>query len=263
VILTDDAPLVQDFDAVDLSRPYGIAADTANRKVFITDYSLGYIYSFSADGKEPVRILDVNVPGQEIVDYPEAIFAWDSKVYWGRPGGIYKANPDGTSPEEHIPMSTTQAPEYPIDMHFDHATSTIYFVNDRYDYSGGLFSVNFDGSSLTTIIPDIDGTAIELDTITGKIYMTVYAVDGTAVTENGLYVCNTDGSELAKIGEFGSKATWGIAIDYTRSKLLWGFKLSNSEPDGKIIRANLDGSEQEDWLTGVSPHAMQIVWIEL
>jgi hypothetical protein len=55
VILTDEAPLVQDFDFVDLSRPYGIAADTINRRVFITDYSLGYIYSFTAEGKAPVK----------------------------------------------------------------------------------------------------------------------------------------------------------------------------------------------------------------
>jgi len=263
VILTDEAPLVQDFDFAELSRPYGIAADTGNRKVFITDYSLGYIYSFSAEGKDPVKILDVTVPGQEIVDYPEAIFCWDNKMYWGRPGGIYRSNPDGTSPEEFIPMSTTSAPEYPIDMQYDFSTGKIYFVNDRYDYTGGLFSVNFDGTGITNIIPDIDGTAIELDTVSDKIYFCAYEVAGSAVTENGVYICNTDGTDLVKIGDFGSKATWGMAIDYTRSKLFWGYKITNSEPDGKIIRANLDGSGQEDWLTGVSPHAMQIVWIKL
>lgn len=263
VILTDEAPLVQDFEPVELSRPYGIAADTVNRKVFITDYLLGYIYSFTAEGKDPVRILDVNVPGQEIVDSPEGIFCWDGLTYWGRPGGIYRCNPDGTGAEEYIAMSTSQAPEFPIDMQYDFHTGKIHFVNDRYDYTGGLFELNFDGSGLTTIFPDIDGTAIEVDTVNHKIYMAIYEVDGSVVTERGMYMCNMDGSDLVKFGEFGAKATWGIAIDYTRGKLFWGYKLTNSEPDGKIIRANLDGSEQEDWLTGVSPHAMQIVWIKL
>jgi hypothetical protein len=184
-------------------------------------------------------------------------------MYWGRPGDIYRSNPDGSSPEEFIPMSLTSAPEYPIDMQYDFKAGKIYFVNDRYDYTGGLFSVNFDGTGLTTILHDIDGTAIELDTVTQKIYLAAYEVDGSPITERGMYICNTDGSELIKFGEFGSKATWGIAIDYTRSKILWGYKISNSLPDGKIIRANLDGSEQEDWLTGISPHAMQIVWIKL
>lgn len=263
VILTDEAPLVQDFDFAELSRPYGIAADTANQKVYITDYSLEFIYCFSADGKNPVRILDAAVTGQEIVDAPEGIFIFNDKLYWGRPGGIYRCNLDGTNPAEYIPMSLTQAPEYPIDMQYDEVAGKIYFVNDRTDFTGGLFSVNFDGTGLTQLIPDIDGTAIEVDTETGKIYMAVYAVDISPITENGIYMCNTDGSNLAKIGDFGLKATWGLAIDHERDKLFWGYKITNSEPDGKIIRANLDGSGQEDWLTGVSPHAMQIVWIKL
>jgi hypothetical protein len=54
-----------------------------------------------------------------------------------------------------------------------------------------------------------------------------------------------------------------MTIDHKRNKLFWGYKISNSNPDGKIIRSNLDGSGQEDWLTGVSPHAIQVVWIKL
>jgi hypothetical protein len=72
-----------------------------------------------------------------------------------------------------------------------------------------------------------------------------------------------DGTQLSKIGEYGAKATWGIAVDYKREKLFWSYKMTNSAPDGKIIRANLDGSAPEDWITGVSPHAMAIAWIKL
>jgi hypothetical protein len=74
---------------------------------------------------------------------------------------------------------------------------------------------------------------------------------------------NIDGTQLSKIGEYGAKATWGIAVDYKREKLFWSYKMTNSAPDGKIIRANLDGSAPEDWITGVSPHAMAIAWIKL
>lgn len=262
VILTDDAPLVQDFEQVDFSRAYGIAVDTANRKVYVSDYSLGYIYRFDADGKNPVRILDVNVPGQEIVDSPEALMVVGDKLYWGRPGGIYRCNLDGTNPEVYI-STEGSTPEYPIDMQYDEATGKVYLVNDRTDYTGGYFSVNFDGTNMTEVLADIDGTAIEVDTETNKVYMAVYGVTGTPITENGVYICNTDGTSLSKIGDFGSKATWGISIDHERNKLFWGYKITNSEPDGKIVRSNLDGSGQEDWLTGVSPHAMQIVWIKL
>ena len=37
VILSDGAPVPQDFPALDMERPYGIAADTASKKVFVTD----------------------------------------------------------------------------------------------------------------------------------------------------------------------------------------------------------------------------------
>ncbi|MBL7906022.1 MAG: PKD domain-containing protein [Bacteroidales bacterium] len=264
IILTDEGtPLVQDFEAVELSRPYGIAVDTAHSKVYVSDYSLGVIYRFDADGKNPVRILDYAVAGQEIVDSPEALMVVGDKLYWGRPGGIYRCNLDGTNPEVYISTEGTE-PEYPIDMQFDDVTGKLYLVNDRTDYSGGYFNVNFsDGSNMTEIIQDIDGTALEVDTETNKVYMAVYAVDGTAITENGIYICNTDGTDLAKIGDFGSKATWGMTIDHQRDKLFWGYKISNSAADGKIVRSNLDGSGQEDWVTGVSPHAMQIAWIKL
>lgn len=263
VILDGNAPIVQDFEPVELSRPYGITVDTANRKVYVSDYSLGYIYRFDADGKNPERILDAAVPGQEIVDAPEAMMIVGDKLYWGRPGGIYRCNLDGTDPEAFIQTGVDIAPEYPIDMQYNEETGVIYFVNDRTDFSGGYWTVNFDGTNMQELILDIDGTAIEVDFETGKTYMAVYDVAGTAITERGIYMCNLDGSAISKIGEFGSKATWGIAMDNELGKLFWGYKISNSAPDGKIIRANLDGSDVEDFVTGVSPHAMQIVWIKL
>ena len=123
--------------------------------------------------------------------------------------------------------------------------------------------MNFDGTGLSESIPDIDGTAIDVNVETGKVYIAGYAAEGTAMPENGIYMSNLDRTQLSKIGEYGSKATWGIAIDNKRNKLFWGVKNSNSNPDGKIVRSNLDGSGLEDFVTNVSPHAMQIAWIKL
>jgi PKD repeat protein len=262
VILNDQAPIVQDFEPVEFSRAYGLTVDTANRKVYASDYSLGYIYRFDADGKNPVRILDASVAGQELAEGAEALMVVGDKLYWGSPGGIYRCNLDGTSPEVHI-NTGSNPPEYPLDMQMDPATQIIYLVNDKLDYTGGYFTVNFDGTNFQEPVPDIDGTAIEADFATGKVYMAIFGVTGTPVTENGIYMCNLDGTAISKIGEFGSKATWGIAMDKSDGKLFWGFKISNSAPDGKIIRSNLDGSGQEDFITGVSPHSMEVVWIKL
>ena len=262
VIMGDAPPVVQDFTPADMTRPYGIAVDTAHKKVYITDYSMQAIYMVNADGTEPRKILDAGVPGQELVGDAEAIFVLGDKIYWGRTGGIYRANLDGSNPEPFI-NTGGNPPEYPIDMQYDPATNKIYLVNDKTDYSGGYWSVNMDGTGLTEIIPAIDGTAIELDPRNGKTYMALYAAAGTVATENGIYMCNMDGTNIAKIGDYGTKATWGVTLDAKKNKIFWGVKNSNADPDGKIIRANLDGSNPEDWITGVSPHAMTIVQIKL
>lgn len=258
VLLNEEAPVVTDFASVPLPRPYGITVDTAHSKVYVADYSINTIYRFNADGSNPQKILDGAVPGQEICVSPEALMVVGDKLYWGSPGGIFRCNLDGTNPEIFNPNF-----EYPLDMQYDPILNKIYLVNDKTDFSGGYFSVNFDGSGLTENIPDIDGTAFEVNAETGKVYIAGYASAGTVMPENGIYMSNIDGTQLSKIGEYGLKATWGIAIDHKRNKLFWSFKNSNSAPDGKIIRSNLDGSEQEDWLTGVSPHAMEVAWVKL
>jgi hypothetical protein len=269
VILDDATPLILDFTPADMTRPYGIAADTTHGKVYITDYTNQAIYRYNADGTNGYKILDAAVPGQEIVGDAQAIFVLGDKIYWGRTGGIYRAGLDGSNPELFIAMNGGTEPGFPIDMQYDPESNKIYLVNDKLDFSGGFWTVNFDGTDFTTInfdVPgtsDVDGTALEMDFRTGKAYLALYGSDGTVAPESGVYMCNLDGTGFTKIGETGPKVTWGITLDQTRNKLFWGVKNSNMNPDGKIIRANLDGTAQEDWITGVSPHAITVAWINL
>jgi PKD repeat protein len=262
VILSDTTKTVYNFDFAEMNRPYGITADTATRKVFISDFSVDAIFSFDADGKNPVKILDINIAGQEVVEDAEALMVIGSTLYFGRVGGIFTCSFDGTNVDTML-YTGSSAPEYPIDMQLDTTTGKIFFVNDKTDFSGGLYSVNPDGTGTTMIIPDIDGTAIEVDSEHAKIYLAIYDDPNTTEDEDGIWWCNMDGSELNKIGDYGLKATWGIAVDHEHQKLFWSYKDSSSDPDGKIVRANLDGSGAEDWITGVSPHAMEVVWIKL
>jgi len=261
VILNDQTPVVQDFVSPALSRPYGIAVDTAHQKVYVTDYLDGLIYRYNADGTNPEKILDASVPGQEITGSPQAIFVHGDKIYWGSPGGVFYANLGGTNQDTLI-YTGDGTPEYPLDMQFNPADESIYLVNDKADYTGGYFSISFDGTQKQELIEDVDGTALEVDFVNNKAYFALYPSTTPAI-EGGIYVSNLNGTNLSKIGETGSKATWGLAIDDKRQKLFWGYKTSNSNPDGKIVRSNLDGSGVEDWITGVSPHAMTAVWIKL
>jgi PKD repeat protein len=262
VILSDTTKTIYDFDFAEMNRPYGVVADTASRHVFISDFNVGAIFRFDADGKNPLKILDITVAGQEVVGDAEAMMFLGNTLYFGRTGGIFSCNIDGTNVDTLLYTGTT-APEFPIDMQLDTTTGKIFFVNDKTDYSGGLYTVNLDGSGVTMIIPGIDGTAIEADSEHAKLYLAIYDDPNTPEDENGIWWCGMDGSNLAKIGDYGAKATWGIAVDHENQKLFWSYKDSNSDPDGKIIRSNLDGSGAEDWVTGVCPHAMEVVWIKL
>lgn len=257
VVLNDDGIAhVQDFSTVTLTKPYAITVDTANKKVFVADYSENVVYSFDADGTNPIKILDgTTLP---LLDSPEALMVVGNKLYWGQTGGIYRCNLDGTSPELYNKII-----DYPSDMQYDPVTNKVYAVVDLDDGTGGYFSMNFDGSNLTKHIPGIDGLAVEVNLTTGKAYIAGYALDGTVMPNNGIYMCNLDGTQLSKIGDYGSKATWGIAIDEKRGKVFWSVKNDNIKPNGKIIRANLDGSGTQDWITGINPQAMKAVWIKL
>jgi hypothetical protein len=68
-------------------------------------------------------------------------------------------------------------------------------------------------------------------------------------------------SNLKSIFELNSSGKSGQIN--LRGKLFWGVKNDSSKPNGNIVRANLDGSGQEDWVTDVNPNAMQAVWIKL
>jgi hypothetical protein len=259
VILDGNAPVIADFASVPLSRPYGITADTAHSKVYVSDFTNNVIYRFDADGTNPVKILDNTM--SELCNTPEALMVKGDKLYWGSPGGIFRCDLDGKNPEIYNPGL-----EFPIDMQYDPKTDMIYLVNEylpEENHNGGYFTLNFDGTNLQEPIKDVDGTAIEVNTLTGKVYIAAYNDYGPTMPDLAIYSCNVDGTSVSKIGDLGTKATWGIAIDNKRNKVFWGYKISNTAPDGKIIRANLDGTGAEDWIKNTNPQAMQAVWIKL
>lgn len=261
VVLNGEAPVPHPFSPIAFSRPYGVAADTAHGKVYVSDYTLNVIYRFDADGTNPVKILDATVAGQELCNTPEAIMVVGDKLYWGSPGGIFRCDLDGKNPGAYIPGL-----EFPIDMQWDPKSKRIYMVNEYAPddgHNGGYFTFDFDGSNMKQPITDVDGTAIEVNPETEKVYIAAYNDYGPTMPELAIYSCNFDGTGVSKIGDCGSKATWGIAIDNKRNKLFWGVKNHNTTANGKIIRSNLDGTGQEDWITNVNPNAMQAVWIKL
>lgn len=244
VYLDGKDPVVQDFQGGGFYKPYGITATSVNNKVYITDTD-GFIFAFNLDGGNQEFILKEEE--EPLTTEPYGIVTIGDEIYWatyGETGGISKANLDGSDPEAVAVFSG--APELPLGMAYDTIEEHIYFVNDKYEFSGGVWRMNPDGSGLTEVIPGVDAGAIALDLINGKMYYADWV--------GGVFSANLDGSEVTNIyGALDQIFVWGIAVDPEGEKVY----VSDKE-NLKIIRMDLDGSNPEDWITGIEPYAMFI-----
>jgi DNA-binding beta-propeller fold protein YncE len=240
--LDGNDPVVFDFPTGGLYKPYGITIDDANEKVYVSDTD-GFIYRYDLNGENQQVILDeAQVPE---LDAPYGILVINDKLYWAREGAIYMSNLDGSNVEPFITFSG--APELPLGMAYDSLQEKIYFVNDMYDFSGGVYTINLDGTGLTEIIPGVDAGAIALDLVNGKLYYADWV--------GGVFMANLDGSEVTNINNyFNNKFCWGIAVEPDSGYLF----VPDRYDDGIIVRSGLDGSSSADWVTGINAYAMTI-----
>ncbi len=242
--LDGETPVVQDFSWGGLEKPYGIAIDYENEKLFVGDYSTGIIIKCDLDGENNEIILNVNDNPE--IDYPVGMIYTEGKLYWAIEGGLMRANADGSGIE--FAFQLNDVPEMPIGLAYDEENGKLYFTNDKYDYSGGVYRCNLDGSEMELLVPEIDGGGIAIDLKEGKIYFSDWF--------DGLYMANLDGSDLTLINpDLGGESTfvWGMALDEDAGHLYVADKITNA-----ILRSKLDGSESESWVTEVYPHAMAI-----
>lgn len=133
-------------------------------------------------------------------------------------------------------------------MAYDSLTQKIYFVNDMYEYSGGVYAINIDATGLTEVIPGVDAGAIALDLTNGKLYYIDWI--------GGVFMANLDGSDVVNINPaLDQLFQWGIAVDPDAEYLYVPDKAAR-----KIIRSGLDGSNAGDWITfdEIDPYAMTI-----
>ncbi len=244
VFLDGNDPVVQDFQGGGFYKPYGIVASNVNKKVYVTDTD-GFIFAFSLDGGNQEFILKEEE--EPMAAEPYGIVTFGDEIYWatyGETGGISKANLDGSNPS--VVAQFSAAPELPLGMAYDSISNKIFFVNDKYDFSGGIWTINPDGSGLAEVVPGVDAGAIALDLINGTIYWADWF--------GGVFSANLDGTDVANIySALDQIFVWGIAVDPDAGKVY----VSDKE-NLKIIRMDLDGGNPEDWLTGIEPYAMYI-----
>jgi DNA-binding beta-propeller fold protein YncE len=240
----DDPSSIMQFATGDLYKPYGIAVDPENGYVFVSDTD-GFIFRYNLDGTEVITIL--NVAANPLVDAPYGLMVLDGKLYWGREGGIGRCNFDGSEAELWLDQTSGAAPEMPLCLAYNEENNKIYFTNDKYDFSGGVYTINTDGSGMQEIVSGTDGGAIVVDTENDYIF---YADWLKGICRN-----NFDGTaEVVIDPDYVDAFVWGMAVDPAASKVYYANKY-----DDKVIQANLDGSGQIDFLTGINAHAMALV----
>jgi len=244
----DDSPLpvLQGFEHTGLVKPYGMAVDTTTGKVYVSDASAGIIYSYNNDGSNLEILIDFD---DDHLDLPYGVQVYEGMLYWADTEGIIRANLDGTGSEVFIPIGTDSPPELAIDFVFDYLNNKLYFTNDKYDYSGGVYRVNYDGSGMEKIVDGTDGGAMAIDPENNRLYYYDYL--------KGMCINNLNGDQevvfdATNLGAF----TWGMALDKENGRLYYPNRAS-----GTVMTAKADGSEVKVFIPAeaeINPNAMAI-----
>lgn len=243
IVLDDNEPIIQDFGHTALDKPYGMVVDTANARVFVSDYRAGAIYSYDMKGFDLQLVIDFNDPN---LNDPFGLEIIGDKLYWAREEGIGRCNFDGSEAELFINFNNTSPPEMSIDIQWDYLNECFIFTNDKYAFTGGVYKVNFDGSHISELVGGTNGGAMALDVANNKMYYADY--------DKGICMSNIDGSdEIIIAAEMKDVFCWGMAIDHDAGKIYW-----SNKTNGIIIRANLDGTEKEEFVSGVNPYALAL-----
>lgn len=247
-VALDDSPfpVLQGFDHSGLGRPYGMSVDTATGQIYVTDAADGIIYRYNNDGSNLEILLDFS---DDHLDLPYGINIYKGMMYWADQEGIIRAELDGSNSEVFIPIGTDSPPELVIDFTFDYQNDVIYFTNDKYDYSGGVYKVNMDGTGMQQIVAGTDGGAIVVDPSADRLYYYDY--------EKGMCFNDLAGSSEVVFdpGNAGT-FTWGMALDKEGGHIYYPNRVNNT-----VMRANLDGSGVTVFIPAeaeINPNAMTL-----
>ncbi len=185
-------------------------------------YPNGHLLQYvSADGGTPTTVLDAGAQVWAI-----ALDSTNNHVYWfdtANNGEIRRAVADGTNPTTIISGLSVSSV---YGMALDVPSQKIYFT----DYaSNKLFSVNFDGSGLTTLLSGLNGPiGIDLDLTNSYIYFGEH---------HGLRIrrCTLTGASLTDLITGGDYIA--VTVNPTESKLYYADYTNNT-----VIKADTDGS---------------------
>lgn len=248
-LINDDPPIVSPIGISSLEDSYGMAIDTINNKLYITDYD--------AD-----KILVANLDGSDLHDFrtgaggPDgiAIDYANEMIYWDTDNGIRRADMNNSTVTQFEDFVTGQSAQDPEGVSVDPVSGFVFWNA----YNGGVWRKNVNGTGQAEIIPDFDGAGDgggggSTLVIGSRLYYDEFNETGDIRIKSA----NLDGTGITTIATGITRVVFGLAYDKTNDKIYWGDR--NAEV---IMRANRNGTGAEPWYTGVSARGIVIGKLE-
>jgi PKD repeat protein len=235
--LNDDAPAFTALPIGPFDDSYGMAIDTINSKLYISDSGKGIIYRYDTETGSLITFRSgLSSPDGLAIDFNAG------KIYWDTDNGIQRTDLSNTEQSAVEDFVTGQAND-PEGVSIDFANSKLYWVN----YDGGLWSINLDGTGKSQLLAEPEGGSTMV--VGDRLYFDYYVGSG----DIHLKSTNLDGTSMSTITTGISKVVFGLAYDVVGNKVYWGDRSA-----GKIMRGNLDGSGIETWFAkdGSSPRGI-------
>ena len=243
-----DGSNLEDLATTELfSVPGGIALDVTDGKIYWTFAGLSAgIQCANLDGSDVENLVEMGLFDPP-VDIALDIAA--GKMYWTVTGfsmGIQRANLDGSDVENLVEMDLFS--ESSLEgIALDVIDGKMYWTDTGTDK---IQRANLDGSDIEDLVIGVEGVegprGIALDVAGGKIYWTDWIAEK-------IQRADLDGSNVEDLITTGLDSPIGIALDVAGGKMYWTHGEWDEDAEaltnGKIQRANLDGSDIEDLIT--------------
>src|SRR5690606_23872727 len=205
-LINTQAPIFTPINGLVAQTSYGMAMDTLNNKLYISDYGANKIFRANLDGSnfEEFRT-NVDSPIGMAFDYEE------NQLYFNTSSGVQRSDLSSTDLSQVEDFVTGQAND-PDGLAIDLVNRKLYWIN----YDGGVWSKNLDGTGETEIIPGVEGASIIV--VGNRIYYDEYVASGDIRIKSA----NLDGTGITTIAVGVSRVVYGLAYDPYGEKLYWG-----------------------------------------
>ena len=225
-----DGTQIEDLVTTGLEEPTDLALDLVGGKMYWTDRLADNIWRANLDGTQ-VEILLTKL--DEVSNL--ALDLAGGKMYWTdgswRERKIQRANLDGTQIEDLVTTDLFQIAGLVLDV----AGGKMYWT----DYgTNKIHRANLDGSRVEALVTTgLDSPwGLALDLAGGKMYW------ADSITDK-IHRANLNGSQVEELLRLGISDNPGsLVLVPSEGKMYWTEGASSGESNGRILRANLDGS---------------------